>query len=239
MTDYPIQDVEHLDADGAIALSITAQESSEGGASLRRLIPAPGCDRVGPFISFEDSWPDISTRPEGVHLAVNAAAETAAISYVFHAGSVGEHGRAGEREDVHCVNCWVAIPADTDQAGASLQHIDIDAIPVTSVAGVTIRVILGEAFGKSSALLPDCPVILLDCALAVGDEFKLPGDIHAPAAYVVCGRIKINGRKYSSGAMAVCAPGWPVKLLAESESLVIVLGGNNPRLARQSPRWDW
>lgn len=170
---------------------------------------------------------------------MNAAAETAAISYVFHAEQAGDHADAGERKDVHCVNCWVAIPADTGQAGASLQHIDIKTIPKTTVACVTMRVILGEVFGKSSALLPDCPAILLHCSLGAGDEFKLPGDIHAPAAYVVCGLVKINGHYYDAGAMAVCAPGWPVKLIAERESLVIVIGGNNPRLARQSPKWDW
>lgn len=239
MNEHPQQDVEELIAGGAIERSITARESSVEGATLRQLIPAPGCNRVGPFMSFEHSWPDVSDRPEGVHLALNAAAETASVSYVFHTDSKGKSPDRRDRADVHCVSCWIAIPADTGEGRPSLEHLETARVPTSNVAGVTIRVILGEALGKASDLLQNSPATLLDCALEAGADFKQPGNVQELAVYVVSGKIKIDGRKYAQGTLAVCSPGWPTTLSAESDCVVIILGGKNPRVERQSPKWDW
>lgn len=220
-------------------MSITAEESGVGGTALRQLFPAPGCTLVGPFISFEHSWPDISNRPEGIHLSMNTAAETAAISYVFHTERTGKSPDKRDGADAHCVNGWIAIPAGTGGDRPAVEHVDTSQVPVTKISGITIRVILGEALGKASDLLRDCPATLLDCAMAAGSQFKLPGNIREPAVYVVCGLVKIDGRRYAEGTLAVCSPGWPTTLTAESSSLMIILGGTSPRLARQAPKWDW
>jgi redox-sensitive bicupin YhaK (pirin superfamily) len=58
-----------------------------------------------------------------------------------------------------------------------------------------------------------------------GAAAELPADYSERAAYVATGAVEIGGQTVTAGNMAVFAPGQPVKLKADTASVVMLLGG--------------
>ena len=99
-------------------------------------------------------------------------------------------------------------------------------LPELEIAGVTVRVIIGEAFEHASPVQSLSSTLYLECRLPEGTELELPEAYRELAAYVVSGDILIDQHAYSDGTMAVACPGNPVRLAARKDSLVMVIGGD-------------
>jgi hypothetical protein len=240
MSDTPTQTVTDVAGAGAIEKSITARELViADGDTLRQLLPAPGCARVGPFVSFEHVRLEATPQCSGVRLNVNAGLEAASINYGFRPEELQSGAIEAVGVEAHRIQCWVAIPAETNHESLGFEKLDSADLPIISVADTAVRVVLGAALGQESPLLRNCPATFLHCAIPAGAEFKPPGVSREYAVYVVSGKVTIDGRSYTAGAMAVAAPGWPVVITAQSRSAVIVFGGTAPRNSRGSPKWVW
>jgi hypothetical protein len=92
---------------------------------------------------------------------------------------------------------------------------------------VTVRVIIGQAFGYTSLVTSYSPVLYLECRLPSGSELALPEEYQELAAYVVSGEVQIDQQRYSEGVMTVACPGKTVRVKALRDSLVMVIGGDS------------
>ena len=229
------QTVSQVKGGGAIEWVVTAADSETEDGFLYHMLPAAGIDRIGPFISFEHTSPAPAAAPLGVEWSVNAAMETAVVSYTFTVNHTGAPGKVGH----HCIHAWTAVPADIIAERQASEELATDSLPEIDMGGTRIRLVLGAVLGLESPALRGCPASLMECVIASGAEFKVPGNNLESAVYVVTGEVAIDGREYRGGMMAVVASGWPVKLVGKLTSVVIVIGGVSPRISRQSSKWSW
>lgn len=225
---------------GAIELAITAQEYVVEGTAVRRLIPAPGCPMVGPFISFDHIDSVQSLLPGGASLGIESTTEVAILSYCSKQAFSQAASRQAGLPTFRSARCWIALPDEADVSGAESEQYVSRSIPEIRIEDISVRVILGEAYGKSSPVSLHLPILMLECTLPERAEFQLPTSFTELAVYVVDGFVTIDGHDYTRGMMAITAAGWPVRLSAQcSSGTVMIIGGEPPRLVRKTHKWTW
>jgi redox-sensitive bicupin YhaK (pirin superfamily) len=109
----------------------------------------------------------------------------------------------------------------------AFEHHPPSAIPSLKIGDATIRVIVGEVYGRASPVTRYSPTLYLECQLPAGVDFTLPRVCPEVAVYMVSGSIQIDARCYVEGTMAVAAQGWPVRISANAASHLLVIGGES------------
>ena len=239
---------------GSVELIIEPQEKDLGEFTVRRVLPAPEKQMVGSFIFFDHMGPAEFPPGQGIQVRPHPHIGIATVTYLFegeilHADSLGfvqaiqcgavnlmttgsgmvHSERAGddlnETSRLHGIQSWMALPVDEEEHDPAFQHYPTADIPEVEVGGVTVRVIIGEAYGKTSPVHAYSSTLYLECVMPKGSQVALPDQYEEIGAYVVSGSVSIDGRSYGAGVMAVGCDGAAVTLTAEEESRVMVVGG--------------
>jgi redox-sensitive bicupin YhaK (pirin superfamily) len=255
MSYYAAVEPKCLANEGAIELVIEPKEKDLGEFSVRRVLPASQRRMVGPFIFFDHMGPAEFPPGKGIQVRPHPHIGLATITYLFegeimHRDSLGfvqpiqagavnlmtagkgivHSERAGEdlhaTSRLHGIQSWMALPDDQQEREPAFAHFPSDSLPMYQVEGVSVRVIVGDAYGHSSPVTTYSPMLYLDCRLSKGSELVLPDAYQELAAYVVSGEVRIDEHAYKSGVMAVACPGRPVRLTADGDSRVMVIGGD-------------
>ena len=240
--------------DGDIELVIEPQEKDLGEFSVRRVLPARERRMVGPFIFFDHMGPAEFPPGKGIQVRPHPHICLSTVTYLFegeiiHRDSLGyvqpiraeavnlmtagrgivHSERAGEdlhtTSRLHGIQSWMALPLDQEECEPDFQHYPADSLPGFEQDGVRIRVIMGSAGGHESPVTQHAPTLYLECRFAAGSTLTLPADYDEMGAYVVAGRVDASGRKLGAYQMAVACPGKPMRLTAQEESHVMVIGG--------------
>ena len=240
---------------GSIELIIEPKEKDLGEFTVRRVLPSSERRMVGPFIFFDHMGPAEFPPGEGIQVRPHPHIGLATVTYLFegeimhrdnlgfvqpiHAGAVNfmtagrgivHSERAGEdfttTSALHGIQAWMALPTDQEECEPAFVHYPASTLPEFDIAGVTVRVIIGEAYERDSPVMTHSPMLYLECRLPAGSELALPESYRELAAYVVSGDVRIDQHTYSSGVMAVACPDKPVRLAAHKDSHVMVIGGN-------------
>lgn len=135
-----------------------------------------------------------------------------------HPDSFAPHG-------LELLQAWVALPAAAEECAPAFDHYARDALPVAQADGVWLRLIAGEACGMRSPVRTHSPLFYLHAELQPGAVLLLPQGYTERAAYVVAGRIEVDGESYAPGQMLVFAPGAEALLRAAGGATVMLLGG--------------
>lgn len=239
---------------GSIDLRIESKRKDLGGFGVRRVLPAPDRRMVGPFIFFDHMGPADFPAGRGIEVRPHPHIGLATITYLFegeilHRDSLGSvqpiragavnlmtagrgivHSeRAGDDLQVesrlHGIQSWMALPDGHEEAAPAFVHHPADSLPELQQHGVTVRVIIGDAFGRRSPVEVASPMLYLECRMPAGTSLVLPDSVPELAAYVVSGELRIDGQTYRDGVMAVAAAGRTPRLDAVANSRVMVLGG--------------
>lgn len=238
-----------------------------GGFTVRRLLPALQCRSVGPFIFFDHFGPvrvepsaqyDVRPHPH-IGLATVTYLFEGAIMHRDSLGSVQQiepgainwmtAGRgivhSERRPDAlaqstyvnHGIQLWTALPIAHEEAEPAFVHTPAAAIPVVQQGGATVRVLIGEAFGKRSPVETLSPTLYLDVQLQPGAEIELPSLAAEMALYVVEGDLALDGEAIASHTLATLLPGATAVVQARGDSGVrcMVIGGD----ALDVPRQMW
>jgi len=251
---------------GSIELTIRPELKDLGEFTVRRVLPSPQRRMVGPFIFFDHMGPAEFPPGEGIAVRPHPHIGLATITYLFtgqiiHRDSLGyvqpivsgavnlmtagrgivHSERAGDDLDktseLHGIQSWMALPTDDEEVEPEFLHYSADSIPVTDVDGVAVRVIMGDAYGKSSPVKLFSPTLYLECRMPAGAELGLPGSYEEIAAYVVEGRIQIDDQHYETGDMAIAAAGQSPRIVADTDSRVMVIGGS--ALGKRHLYWNF
>ncbi len=224
---------------GAIELELRAREHVGDGSVIRRLFPAPGCPMLGPYVSFDHINSTHPLLPPGAALAINSTTDVATVSYCFEGVSGPAANHQSTSPSFQSIQCCIALPDEFEFPRPVAEQYAAGELPEIVIADTTVRVILGEAYGRSSPAAHYVPILQLHCSLPEGGEYQLPTTLTARSVYVVDGLVAIDGHGYTPGMMAIAASGWPVRLYAQSSSVVMVIGGEPPRLVRKTHKWAW
>lgn len=129
-----------------------------------------------------------------------------------------------EQTAVQGIQIWLALPAERDEMEPAFQHYPADALPVFQAEGVSLRLLIGAAFGLESPVVSYSPTWQADVELAQGATLELSPDYPERGVYLSEGRLMVDDSPMDSG-LAVLEPGRTVRLTARAPSRLMLLGG--------------
>ena len=240
--------------EGGVELILRPKMKDLGEFSVRRVLPAAQRKMVGPFIFFDHMGPAEFPPGQGIAVRPHPHIGIATITYLFegeiiHRDSLGyvqpiragavnlmasgrgivHSERAGDdlmtTSRLHGIQSWMALPDGLEEMEPEFLHYAAERLPELILEGVTVRVIMGEAYGETSPVHCYSPTIYLECRIPVGRSISLPDSAAELAAYVVSGQIEIEGMDYREGELLVIRQGGATRVKAAGDTLLMVLGG--------------
>ena len=227
-----------------------------GGFMVRRLLPAAQKQAVGPFLFFDHFGPVTVNPGENHDVRPHPHIGLATVTYLFegaimHRDSLGSEQRiepgainwmtAGrgivhsERapEDLkaspyvnHGIQLWAALPKESEEVAAAFVHTPSADIPVLKVGDAEVRVLIGQAYGKTSPVKSFAPAVYLDVKLPAGGRFELPALAAELAVYSIDNAIEVDGEAVDAHTLVLLSPGKPVVVSAAAAARLMVLGGD-------------
>ncbi|MEQ8286173.1 pirin family protein [Thalassospira sp.] len=234
---------------------IFGKETDLGAFSVRRVLPHRDVRSVGPFVFFDHMGPAKFQPGEGIDVAPHPHICLATVTYLFkgavlHRDSLGSnleitpgdlnwmnagHGIThSEREtpavhnsvhELDGLQLWVALPEEEEESEPAFYHVSQKDLPVIDDAGLHMRLIAGEAFGKTAPVPVKSKLYYLDVHMDAGAQLLLPGENQEGAVYVVSGSLAIDGETYDPQSFVYIAPEEIPDIVAKTDCRVMLLGG--------------
>jgi redox-sensitive bicupin YhaK (pirin superfamily) len=253
-------------APSAIEAVIIPRARDLGGFEVRRALPAPKRQMVGPFIFFDQMGPAEFLTGQGIDVRPHPHIGLATVTYLYrgefqHRDSLGSNqvilpgavnwmvaGRGVThsertsastrqgRHDLFGIQTWVALPAASEDSAPSFEHHAREALPVLEAEGVRLRVILGAAYGERAPARVFSDIFYVDAALDPGARLPLPDDHEDRGLYVIEGKITVADQVFAAGRMLVFRPGDRIAIAAESTGARVLLLGG---ATMDGPRYIW
>ncbi len=243
------------DAVDAIETVIVPRARDLGGFEVRRALPAPRRQMVGPFIFFDQMGPAEFVTGKGIDVRPHPHIGLATVTYLYkgtihHRDSLGTdswiapgdvnwmvagHGIThSERtdgdirsrpHDLFGIQTWVALPEAFEDAPAAFEHAPKETLPFLEGEGKEVRLILGHAWGEKAPVQTYSEMFYADAVLAGGAMIPLPDDHEDRGVYVVEGEITVAGDRFTAGQMMVFRPGDRISLKAGPSGARLMLLG--------------
>ena len=238
-----------------VALLLDPVTKDLGEFVVRRTLPATDRQRVGPFIFFDHMGPADFKPGSGVSVRPHPHIGLATITYLFagkimHRDSLG-HAQAIEKgainwmtagrgivhserspeelkqsgSHLHGIQAWVALPVELEETEPRFEHYPAEDVPDVNLDGVSLRVIVGQAYGAASPVRVSSETLYVEANLEAGADLLLPAGIDELAVYVVTGDIDIDDCPVTAGRMAVIEPGSNAVARARTTTKLMLLGG--------------
>jgi hypothetical protein len=256
------------DAVGADAIEtlIVPRARDIGNFEVRRALPAPKRQMVGPFIFFDQAGPAEFVTGQGVDVRPHPHIGLATVTYLYrgefqHRDSLGsnqiirpgalnwmvagrgvthsERTSAETRKAPHGlfgVQTWVALPEREEDAAPSFEHHPKDALPTLEAEGALLRLILGAAYGARAPASVFSETFYVDAALDPGARLPLPDEHEDRGLYIVEGAVTVAGQTFEAGRMLVFRPGDSITIGAGDAGARLLLLGG---ATLGGPRYIW
>ena len=233
---------------------------------VRRVLPAPQRQMVGPFIFFDQFGPleIIATAAGGVRPHPHIGLATVTYLYrgeVHHRDSLGTSqiiapgavnwmvaGRGithserppaellGRSAAVYGIQTWVALPEREEDAAPRFEHHPKEALPVLEDDGISLRLILGKAYGAVAPASVFSDTFYADVALQPDARMPLPDDHEDRGLHILEGSISVAGQTFEAGQMMVFRPKDSISVAAgPTGARLVILGG----ATLGGPRYIW
>jgi redox-sensitive bicupin YhaK (pirin superfamily) len=249
----------------AIDLIVVPRSVDLGGFTVRRALPHVNRRMVGPFIFFDHFGPAVFDAGKGIDVRPHPHIGLATVTFLFdgeivHRDSLGtavpirpgavnwmtagrgivhsertapDHRAGGER--LHGLQCWVALPAGDEEIDPSFAHHDQAELPIIAADGKSVRIVVGDLYGKRSPVPTLSDTIFADATFSPGAVLPIDADTEERAIYVVAGEIDIAGDHFAAGRLLILRPGDRITVTALSEARIVLVGG----AAMDGPRHIW
>jgi len=126
---------------------------------------------------------------------------------------------------LHGIQAWIALPASAEEIAPEFVHYEAEALPLERSAGASTRVIAGNAFGKTSPVPTQSPLVYVHVELQAGASSAIPDGYSERAAFVAAGTIRVGEQSYEAGQMVVFTRGSQPRIVAATDATVMLLGG--------------
>lgn len=120
---------------------------------------------------------------------------------------------------------WVALPDEAEETAPAFDNYPAAVLPTAQEGGLWLRLIAGAAFGLASPVRTHSPLFYLHVTLQPGSAIALPQGYSERAAYLVAGRLEVDGQAYEPGRMLVFGRAENPTLRALEATTVMLLGG--------------
>ncbi len=250
----------------AIETLIVPRSRDLGGFEVRRALPAPKRQMVGPFIFFDQMGPAEFLTGQGIDVRPHPHIGLGTVTYLFqghfhHRDSIGtdqvilpgavnwmvagkgvthsERTDSTARQGPHSlfgIQTWMALPEAAEDRAPMFEHHGAASLPEIEAEGVKLRLILGTAYGEKAPATLFSDTFYADVALAPGARFPMPDDHEDRGIYVIDGSVQIAGQNFDTGRMMVLRPGDPVTVAAGPTGARLMILGG---ATMGGPRYVW
>lgn len=237
----------------AIKTVLKPREKDIGDFSVRRALPFLQQRSIGPWVFFDHFGPVSFQPGEGINVRPHPHINLATVTYLFegeiyhrdtlgntlpiHPGAINlmvagkgiahsERTRDELRKtgyNLHGLQLWHALPEEFEEVEPAFYHTPADDIPMVELEGVTIRVMMGSAFGVTSPVKTFSPNLYLEAEMKDGAHFDIP-EAEELGIYVVKGEGEIDGEIAPINAMTVLTTE-AKRITARGETRLAIIGG--------------
>ncbi len=248
----------------AVDVVITPVSKDLGGFRVRRALPSPQRQMVGPFIFLDHMGPAYFDAGTGIDVRPHPHIGLATLTYLLegsirHRDSVGSDreivpgdvnwmtaGRGvahsersgadrGVARTMTGLQCWVALPkAHEETAPGFFSHAG-SSLPGLQDGGVSLRLIAGSAYGIVSPVATLSSMVYADVTMDAGATLPLPAEHAERGVYILRGAVSVAGEIYAPNQLLIFRPGDAVTLCAAESSRLVILGGE----PMDGPRHVW
>ncbi|WP_135507388.1 pirin family protein [Roseovarius aestuariivivens] len=250
----------------AVETLIIPRARDLGGFEVRRALPSPKRQMIGPFIFFDQMGPAEFITDGGIDVRPHPHIGLGTVTYLYqgefeHRDSLGTHqmiypgevnwmvaGRGvthsertspetrAGRHSLFGIQTWIALPEDREDMAPDFEHHKEATLPLLQDTGVKARLILGAAYGEQSPVTMHSETFYLDVMLEPGTAFPLPENHEDRGIYVTQGSIEIAGESFEAGRMMVFRPGVSISLTAGPQGARLMVLGG---ATLTEPRYIW
>lgn len=245
-----------MNENSKIEMILTSREKDLGGFSVRRLLPYATHRMVGPFIFFDHMGPATFAPGDGMSVRPHPHINLATVTYLFegvvrHRDSLGsdqwiepgavnwmtagrgivhsertpeEARKTGSR--MNGIQLWVALPEEFEEVAPSFFHHPKNTLPEFRVGEVSIKLLLGKAFGHVSPVKLHSRLFYAEAHLPKGASLKVPAESQELAAYLVSGKIRTEDQNLEMHSMIIAKSKEDLEIEALEDSHVMILGGD-------------
>lgn len=254
------------DAVDAIETVIIPRARDLGDFEVRRALPAPKRQMVGPFIFFDEMGPAEFLTGQSIDIRPHPHIGLATVTYLFqgkfhHRDSLGTdqwiepgavnlmnagHGIThSERVDgdmlrapytMSGLQTWIALPKDAEDDAPAFTHAPKADLPLLEGEGKELRLILGTAYGEAAPTPTPSHMFYADALLQPGAKLPMPDTHEDRGAYVLEGEISIAGDVFGKGQMMVFRPGDAISMTAGPTGARVMILGGD---TLEGPRHIW
>ncbi len=267
----PTQNPDCPDREGleSIETLIIPRARDLGGFEVRRALPAPRRQMVGPVIFFDQMGPAEFLTGGGIDVRPHPHIGLATVTYLyqgaFHhrdstgadqmvypgevnwmiAGSGVTHSERTSEEmrqrpgSLFGIQTWVALPEAEEDRAAAFEHHGQEALPFLDEGGKQVRLILGSAWGERAPVKTFTETFYADAVLAAGASLPLPDDHEDRGVYVVEGSILVAGESFEAGRMMVFRPGDRISLKAGEAGARLMVLGGETMNGPRYISWNF
>lgn len=228
-----------------------------GNFEVRRALPAPQRQMVGPFIFFDQMGPaellqgqglDVRPHPHiglstvtylydgAMHhrdsLGTDAWIEPGAVNWMVAGNGITHSERVdGEKKEqgmkLSGIQTWVALPSSEEEREAAFHHSPKENLPLLVGEGKKVRLILGSAYGETAPVPVYSNMFYADALLEAGAKIPLPEDHEDRGIYIMDGSVVIAGETHDKGAMLVFRTGDAITIEAGETGARLMLLGGD------------
>jgi redox-sensitive bicupin YhaK (pirin superfamily) len=252
-----------------IEMVIVPRSRDLGGFEVRRALPAPERQMVGPFIFFDQMGPAEFLHDGGIDVRPHPHIGLATVTYLYqgefqHRDSLGTNQMiypgevnwmvAGNgvthsertspvtratRHSLFGIQTWVALPEEAEDRPASFEHQGTAALPFLSGEGKEVRLILGNAWGARAPVKTFSEMFYADAVLEAGVKLPLPDNHEDRGVYVTGGSVLIAGEEFIAGRMMVFRPGDSITITAGEAGARLMLLGGETLNGPRYVAWNF
>ena len=238
---------------------------SLGEFTVSRILPNSSQQMIGPFIFFDHMGPVNFPEGQGVDVRPHPHIGIATVTYLFegsilHRDSLGYEQEirpndinwmtAGkgivhsERETkkvrnsdhtLHGLQLWVALPDDKQEIEANFHHHPKETLPLFEYEEATIRLMIGEIFGKKSPVKVYSPMFYADVTMPENTTISIPKNGQELGIYVIDGVVSIDNKTYNKFDFIYADQEEEIAITANKNAKLILIGGE----AFDTKRYIW
>ena len=250
----------------AIETVIIPRARDLGGFEVKRALPAPQRQMVGPFIFFDQAGPAEFLTGQGIDVRPHPHIGLGTVTYLYrgdfhHRDSIGtdqvilpgavnwmvagkgvtHSERTSEQgrsgpHSLYGIQTWMALPETHEDMAPIFEHHGKETLPEFQDGGIQARLILGDAYGEKAPATLYSETFYLDVALAPGARFPLPDNHEDRGIYVTEGSISVAGQVFEAGRMMVFRPGDKITVAAGERGARLMALGG---ATLSGPRYVW
>lgn len=145
---------------------------------------------------------------------------------VTHTERTPKDKRIGEAFEMHGYQIWVALPKDKEDMEPNFQFYKKSEIPAWTQNNLDIKLVAGNAFGKSAPLQGYSPLFMVDILAKEETTLDLSNQLKGEVAFVIVeGEITEKDHKVEAGQMLISKTDEQCSICLANGTRLLLFGG--------------